>query len=237
MNHLEKVLEERLKSIDISHLFAQSLEHGVSYNEYNNESKWKLFEPTKFVYSFFAFNMLYEVDWEKSLNKTFIWDARAHKYTSDKIVLLLDFIYKNHLGIPFEDYLKKYDKNLSITERANEIKIDKVIERIDKNNLLDKQDSYLNNYINVIRNIGNNKIKKEDHYKLLIFCYNVRNNVFHGLKKASEMRKSGQRKRLLDYSHIIMATIEMFFDIVNKKHGYNRAVNDELIENAGFFTY
>lgn len=28
---------------------------------------WKLFEPSKFIYAFFAFNSFYNFDWEQSL--------------------------------------------------------------------------------------------------------------------------------------------------------------------------
>ncbi len=85
---MNKELESTLKSINISYLFAKNLEHGISYQR----SNWELFEPSKFIYSFFTFNMLYEIDWEKTLHLKFIWDQRSENYTSDKIILLLKFI-------------------------------------------------------------------------------------------------------------------------------------------------
>ena len=52
------------------------------------------------------------------------------------------------------------------------------------------------------------------------------------LKKATEMIESGQRDRLFRYSQIILATIEMFFEILEKKYNYILATEDELKENA-----
>ena len=30
------------------------------------DTDWKLFEPSKFIYSYFTFNMIYEIDWIES---------------------------------------------------------------------------------------------------------------------------------------------------------------------------
>lgn len=226
---MNRKLESTLKSINISYLFAKNLEHGISYQR----SNWELFEPSKFIYSFFTFNMLYEIDWKETIKRKFIWDARSKDYTSDKIILLLEFIH-NHLdNSSFISFYKKYDDKLSIISNSNYIKPDSNIERKDRTNFFrSNENSYLENFKSALRNIDNGNISIEDHYKLIIFCYQVRNNIFHGLKKATEMIESGQRDRLLNYSQIILATIEMFFEILETKHNYRPATEDELKENA-----
>jgi maltoporin len=121
---------------------------------------------------------------------------------------------------------------LLIIDNSNSIKSDSNIERKDQTIFLRNENSYLENFTSALRNLNNGNISIEDHYKLIIFCYQVRNNIFHGLKKATEMIESGQRDRLLNYSQIILATIEMFFEILKTKHNYWLATEDELKENA-----
>lgn len=215
-----------LKSINISYLFAKNLDHGISYLK----SNWQLFEPTKFVYSFFTFNMLYDIDWNTTFQRDQLKDSE-HRYTSVKIVQLLKFIYTNDIGKPFLDYYQEYDINLSIVNNASRIIPDDNIKKTDKNEILNKKQSYLSNYLSSIENLKKGVVDFEDHYKLIIFTYQIRNNMFHGLKKATEIIKSGQRERLQDYSNIILATIELFFNILKSRYYYYLATEDELKEN------
>lgn len=46
------------------------------------------------------------------------------------------------------------------------------------------------------------------------------------------MIKGGQRERLLDYSHILIATIEMFYEILNLNFNYRLTSKFELDENV-----
>ncbi|HBH49003.1 MAG TPA: hypothetical protein DDX98_10200 [Bacteroidales bacterium] len=230
-----KSLKDTIKSIDISHLFAKNLKHGVSHHD----SNWELFEPARFIYSFFAFNMLYEIDWKESLKRRKVWHSRSKKYghASNKMVLLLKFIYSKRGEKSFKEYYSKYDGSLRLLDNSYQIVPDYNINRPDLNDFLVKEDSYVNNYRRSLKNLKDDKFSIQDHYKLLIFCYQIRNNVFHGLKKASEMIKSGQRERLVDYSNILIATKEMFFDIMEEEIGYLPANDDNLKENAGIISY
>ncbi len=67
MIYIKNRIVEYLQSIEISHSFAKHNKHGVqSFNDH-----WDLFEPTRFVYAFFSFNMVYAIDWQTSyLGKT-----------------------------------------------------------------------------------------------------------------------------------------------------------------------
>ncbi len=222
--------KKTIKSIDISYLFAKELDHGVT----RDNRMWELFEPTKFVYSFFSFNMLYEIDWDESINRGFSWDYRGKRdlYTSNKIIYLLQFIYKNSNEKIFKKYYSKYDENFQIILNSNNIVEDYNIKKSDKTDFLEEEKSYLENYKDAIKKLDEGDFGIKDHYKLIIFTYQIRNNIFHGLKKATEMKKSGQRERLKDYSYVIMATIEMFLDIMKDKYGYILAKNEELKENV-----
>ena len=61
---LREELQNKIKSIELSYLFAKNLKHGI-----NETGDWKLFEPSRFIYSFFAFNMIYEINWELTFSK------------------------------------------------------------------------------------------------------------------------------------------------------------------------
>jgi hypothetical protein len=225
---MNKELESTLKSINISYLFAKNLEHGISYQR----SNWELFEPSKFIYSFFTFNMLYEINWEETLSRVLIPNTRRKDFTSNKIILLLKFIYSHLDDFSFISFYKKYDTELSIIDNSKSIRRDINILKKDKTTFLRNRNTYLENFTTALKNLKKGNISIEDHYKLIIFCYQVRNNIFHGLKKATEMIESGQRDRLHNYSQILLATIEMFFEILKAKHNYRLATEDELKENA-----
>jgi len=70
-----------------------------------------------------------------------------------------------------------------------------------------------------------------DHFDLLQMSYTVRNNIFHGEKKAMQMIEAGQRKRLLHYANIILATNEAFFEVMRRKYDYRRMENWEVSDN------
>jgi len=227
---MNETLEETLKSINISFLFAKQLDHGIT----DGEREWRLFEPTKFIYSFFTFNMLYEIDWKETLSRDRIWNAERKEYTSNKIVELLEFIYLESNQPDFRKYYSGYDNEFSLLKHSKNIRADKNINRIDTSIFSEEKLSYLQNYRHAVRKIPGNDFSLIDHYKLIIFTYQIRNNIFHGQKKAMTMIETGQRERLLDYSYIILTTIEMFFEIMKGKKDYYPATEAELWENAFF---
>jgi hypothetical protein len=131
------------------------------------------------------------------------------------------------------DYYSRYDSSLAIIKNAARIVPIGNIRKADDNGFLVERKSFLENYISAIEEFKSRNIDIKTHYKLLIFVFQVRNNIFHGKKKAQEMKNSGQRERLIDYSYIILATVEMFFDILNRKFEFRLSGTDELMENAG----
>jgi hypothetical protein len=71
----------------------------------------------------------------------------------------------------------------------------------------------------------------DDHFDLMQMSYTVRNNLFHGEKKAYQMREKGHRNRLLHYGNIILATNESFFETLKNKFNYRRIENYEIQDN------
>jgi hypothetical protein len=213
-------LSSTIKNINLSHLFAHKLNHGIS----KDDEKWKLFEPTKFIYSYFTFAMIYEIDWKESLKTNKVWDYRSEqkKFSSHKIYHLLNFINQYIDSNMFYNYLIKYTGDLKLIENSLAIKEDNKI-KIDR----------VKKYRNSLEKLKDNIFDIDDHYEILFFTHKIRNNIFHGYKKATEMIRSGQRRRLLDYSDIILATNEMFFDVLAENYDYEKAQIGEMKENAG----
>jgi uncharacterized protein YutE (UPF0331/DUF86 family) len=212
-------LSSFVKNIDLSHLFSYKLNHGIS----TGETDWKLFEPSKFIYSYFTFNMIYEIDWIESYKMQKPWDHRDKKdfYAKDKIICLLNFINEYLDSNSFYEYLIKFSDVLKLIENSKGIIEDNNIKRY-----------HIRNYRNALTKLKEEKFGSEDHLNILILSHKIRNNIFHGYKKATDMIKSGQRNRLLDYSHIIFATNEMFFDVLKENYGYERAQDGEMKENV-----
>ena len=68
-------IKDYLQSVEISHLFAKDYKHGIA----KTNGQWDLFEPTRFIYAFFAFNMLYSIDWPETLNRNRLWYHHPRK--------------------------------------------------------------------------------------------------------------------------------------------------------------
>lgn len=218
---MNKRIIEYLNSIEISHLFSKNHNHGLELY-----GKWNLFEPTKFVYAFFSFNMIYSIDWGTSLSLnrlTYFNNMRAKTLFIDTIKFITDF--DEDL---FEIQLSKLDP-----ERKLYYVISKMTEDLNSNKLSE----FTNNTIAQDFKIASKKfsdrepLNSDDHFDLLQMVYTVRNNIFHGEKKAMQMVEAGQRERLLHYANIILATNEAFFEVMERKYGYRRMENWEVTDN------
>jgi hypothetical protein len=217
---MNKRIIEQLNSIEISHLFAKNHNHGLELYGH-----WNLFEPTKFVYAFFAFNMVYSIDWEESIsvNRIQYVNNRAKSLFIDTIKFISDFDESL-----FETELTKLDPTRELYAVINKM-------TYDRNS--DKKSEFTNNTIAQDFKIASKKysdyqaLNSDDHFDLLQMSYTVRNNIFHGEKKAMQMAEAGQRERLLHYANIILATNEAFFEVMHRKYGYRRMENWEVSDN------
>lgn len=217
-------LRTKINSIELSYLFAKNLDHGV-----NKMGDWKLFEPSKFIYSFFALNMIYEINWTNSLKRNLLLDQKGKTHT--KIYFLVEFLYNNSTFFDFYSELESYRSIKKIVENSKQINIDPNIDALNNCDKLNKVDSFYNNYISSINNLYEDRFKIEDHYNLLAFTYQIRNNIFHGMKTVGMMTIREQRDRLVDYTNIILITLEMFFAVLEENYEYSRAHINELESN------
>ena len=66
--------------------------------------------------------------------------------------------------------------------------------------------------------------------EMLYYIYTVRNNFFHGSKKASDYINDGQRDRMYSYTEIILEFCDVFFQKINRE-GLKLSKDYELIDN------
>lgn len=212
---------EYLQSVEISHLFAKNHNHGVE-----RSGRWDLFEPTKFVYAFFAFNMIYSVDWKSTMEEGKIIYLNNIK-AKDLFLETIEFIgdYDDKL---FESELEKLDPKRQIFAVISNM-------TFDRNS--NKTSEFTGNTIaqdfkNAAKKFSDsNPLNADDHFDLLQMSYTVRNNIFHGEKKAKQMIEQGQRKRLLHYANILLATNEAFFEVMKHAYQFRRIENWEVQDN------
>ena len=214
-----------LQSIEISHSFALNYNHGVELN-----GKWDFFEPTRFVYAFFALNMIYSIDWELSLtHDKLIYQKNSNdNHAKNQIESLIEFI-NFYNSDAFETALDKLDSNRELYSVVLKMESDFNSSRNNSRNsgktisqdFLISSEKY-SNYIPLL---------PIDHFDLLQMSYAVRNNLFHGEKKAHKMKEQGHRNRLFHYGNIILATNESFFVVMKENHNYRRMERWEVQDN------
>lgn len=218
-------ITEYLNSIEISHLFAKNYNHGVQ-----SMGKWDLFEPTRFVYAFFSFNMIYAVDWQSTiLINRLVYHKNLNDNTAKKqIQQLIQFIYNINEN-EFEVALNKIDTNRELFAIVSSMSSDY---NSGRDNFRNTGNIIARDFLLASEKFSNNEtLNKDDHFDLLQMSYAVRNNLFHGEKKAHQMKEQGHRNRLFHYANIILATNESFFEVMNNKYDYRRMEDWEIQNN------
>jgi hypothetical protein len=205
---------EELKDLHRLHLVTKDFKHIIEYEP----GSWKMFEPSKFVYSYFAFNTFYNFDWQKScethilnpLEKVIIDGKEESPTDGYKYKAMIDFIF-NHISndekIEFIRFIKRPNKRENpILERI----LIEAIEGITPDKRIKESEviSFKKEFKKVIES-GNLLIGQIKN--IVRFVYLVRNNIFHGTKTTIEMTDIKQRKRLEIYSNILIGVNELLF--------------------------
>jgi len=210
--------EDEIEDLYRLHYITKKYDHIIEYQK----GAWKLFEPSKFIYAYFAFNSFYNFDWEESLKKSKltafpkkienekeIEPSEGHKYKA-----MIDFIFKG---------VESSDKELFLKIIKGKDSIENTIEAISKitpdNRITESErENFKKSFFNLVKTdeiiIG--KLKND----IIRFVYMVRNNIFHGTKNTIEMSEVFQRKRLDIYSNIIIAVNELLFKALERKTSF-----------------
>ena len=218
-------MDQTLKNIEIAYLFAKDMTHGI--NKYPDAMpNWQLFEPSKFIYAYFSFNMLYDIDWVRTIDEFRIVTHPKEINTGEKINHLVSFIHDHSNDVYTALSTLNYEK---IIENARGIKPDRNIDR--KDLYIFPRQSFLENYKLAIQGLRNKDLNTNNHYRLMSFCNQIRNNIFHGAKTISQMQLKEQRIRLMDYTNMILGTIEILYQIIEKELDYHRCESLDMTEN------
>jgi hypothetical protein len=205
---------ENIEDLHRLHLVTKEFKHIIEYEP----GSWKMFEPSKFVYAYFAFNTLYTIDWDQSCQKNHLSDLKKIKINDKeetateemKFNKLIDFVFNNIAEEDIKEFirfiLKPYKKEnpkqkKEIIESINEVKSDKNISQNKCNEFK----------IGFAKLIENEQLEKETINMIIKFIYLVRCNIFHGTKTTIEMANKQQRERLEIYSDILIGINGLLF--------------------------
>lgn len=205
-----------LSELEVVHMGAAKLEHATR----KGREPWKTFTPTRFVYSYFAFNSLYNVDWNESMRqvKLVMYDtentSEAYRYHS-----YIDFCFQDddfvlQYGKFFNDYVTSFYTASEIMDALSHIDVDKV----DNGGIYSKR--FIMNFCNACAacfkdSYENSHFNKDNCRTLLKFIYQIRCNIFHGAKTLDEMQNKSQQKRIEIYTAIIIAANQMVFSYLS----------------------
>lgn len=209
----------------LRHMFeeVQVIDHFAKLHSEDCEiDKLKPYKPSYFLYTFFLFNALYNVDWEKSFesNDLILYERarqKGKKYIDEKkkVSNLISFCFSENTFIKNNNYkeeflsqLMKYKNNLEIILKG--IREDR---KPNGNFYTEKQKQSIIDYKrHICLLIKEKKFKKEIIIKIVDFIYLVRCNIFHGIKSFKDLSSPDQGERLLFYKDILIAVNKMVLD-------------------------
>jgi hypothetical protein len=210
---------EEIEDLYRLHYITKKYDHIIKYQR----GAWKLFEPTKFIYAFFAFNSFYNFDWEESLKirkltafPKIIKDGVENEPSeSQKYKAMIDFIFAR---------VENSDKELFLKIIKGKGEIEKTIDAISRitpdNRISESERENFKKEFGKLLETNDIKIGKLKN-DIIRFVYLVRNNIFHGTKNTIEMSEAFQRKRLDIYSNIIIAVNELLFKVLERKTDFS----------------
>jgi len=224
------------------HIAASSLQHGVK------KESWSLFEPSKFVYAFFAFNSFYSFDWEESAKQERLvrwelqWDKNTErKSESQKIGEIRKFICSTSVNDSLKnDELARAKEELALTlskKMGQYLEEDvpstlKSLEGIVTDDNIGQ--AYKERFIIKFAHLLNAQLVGKEFNDaldtILKFVFQVRNNIFHGTKTVLQMMDQEQRIRLQVYTAILLSINEMLFEAIEKRFKWSKKQIDTDLE-------
>ena len=215
-----KALSNEIHSLKEIHLSVTKIQHGI-----NTENKgWIDYFPSQFVYSFFTFNTLYNINWRESLRYG-IWQSyiktqepnskscRIYEETKQKYYTNVCLGKNNEFAEFFRPLFFKivyhgYSPELIRTVLKG-VKIDQSDNgRIDEN----KKTSFIMQFEELYLPTG---FTQEAIYNVIHFLYLVRCNLFHGTKDWKEIQNLSQQIRFRIYANIMTAINQMVFSMID----------------------
>lgn len=238
-------LNEELENLYKLQRAAKELVHGIK------DGDWRPFEPTIFVYAFFAFNSFYSIDWIRTVEQRKVtrWNYMGSEvgnsgqkmYESEKIIEIIHFIqhaFERDNDLDLEVTTNRLDFSTVVQKNLKMFLVDDVESSrhilsyitVDSNVTNSRKEKFINNYMEILQNKPEGEELVKALEGVLIFIFRVRNNIFHGTKTMLDMMETGQQKRLRIYASILLAVNETLFEAVEKQLGWDKEQIDKRIE-------
>lgn len=198
VDHLNSMFNEILSS---EH-FAK-----INYKEY------KPYYPSYFLYAFFLFNSIYNIDWEKTFAKNDGYLYEPKDSERNKIRHLINFCLSDIEFVESKNYREVFLgklKHYAYDELLNGIREDM---KPNGNFYSKKEKKSINKFkANIRKLITDQEFEEKLLFKIVEFVYLVRCNIVHGIKSIQELNSDDQRNRLFFYKDILMAVNKMVLD-------------------------
>ncbi len=205
------VIDQTLDSLYGLYRITVELSHGVK----RENTAWALFEPSRFVYSYFTFNSVYSFDWAITFEQDTPTEWPPNQDGPRKIKSLLDFCY-SELQDRVAPYVRpRLEHNLSGVDNPAQALMGIVPDR----RITEDQAKAFRGHFN--RLMDSELLDSRQHQAALTealrFVHRVRNNVFHGSKGVVQMADESQQKRFIIYTALLVSTIELFLVAAESK--------------------
>ncbi|MEI6068622.1 MAG: hypothetical protein WCP96_14865 [Methylococcaceae bacterium] len=185
------------------------------YAEGSSGKRVPMMPLTPFVYEFFLFNSLYQVDWNTSneKNELIFHPKNDGEFTKQKA--LLSFI-KTYAKNKPADLYRSFEPLLYIERTEGpwtQVTPDSTISDEDGKKFF-RDILELQTILKQCKNpsdISTNKNTFDILRECTRFIYNVRNNIFHGSKTLDEAREPNQKRRIEVYELFLKGLTSLFF--------------------------
>lgn len=173
---------------------------------YASGHKYMPYEPTFFLYNYFCFNTVFNIDWSAS-KKSGIIIYHEKKSEKDQIKSLVDVCFSDN------DFVKSF-----LPTYRNFITI-----KYDIPSIIDAMQLIVPDYVRITKaDVGtfqaackrllcDEDVDVRDIKSAYSFIYSIRCNIVHGEKSMRLMMDIEQRKRITTYSCFIIALLHMLF--------------------------
>lgn len=172
---------------------------------YERGEEYKPYEPTFFLYNYFCFNIIFNIDWKESVKSGCLLSHKK-KNEIDQIKSMIDFCFTDGFVRQFLPSFRKI-----ITMRADASRILNAMNKIVPDNVNIDSTKIGSFQASCKRLLLDDMIKITDLKEVYHFIYDVRCNVVHGTKTMQHMRDPGQRDRITTYSFFIIGLLHMLF--------------------------
>ena len=191
-----KELEQTILNLHRVHSISRDYNHALELDD-----NWKIFEPTKFIYAYFTFNLLYNIDWKSSFD---LMDLQDDNYedVSQSQNLLSVFIknnpkYKEAEGF---DKFKLFLEDQKLTESKRRIRYTEFLfDELTKNEIL--------------RLISKNLYRHHEFIESEDKCKIILHNNF--LEALDSMREGGKikSKMVSKFKHDLTILLQCDFEV------------------------